>query len=228
MKILIVDDSRSSRLMVKTCLNGIAGEIEEADGAETALDKYKAGRFDLVIMDIHMPRIDGYEAIRRIRSFEASAKRGATPIVALTAMDIAQAALKTKAVGATTCMSKPVKQASLVQVIQSLTSGEAVGAILAEAAEPEQPTPGRFKKLFGLGRGPEAEDLEQSELGSQRPEFLAEKNVSLASPRPHWSPAILNWFVSSRIGLRARGPISGSRKSLASAPRSLPRSRAGT
>src|SRR5262245_60203307 len=129
MKILIVDDSRSSRLMVRIGLKEMDCVIEEADGAETALDNYMASEFELVIMDIHMPRIDGYEAIRRIRSFEASTKRRATPILALTAMDIAQASPRTKAVGATACLNKPVKQASLVDAIRALTSGEGAVSI---------------------------------------------------------------------------------------------------
>jgi CheY-like chemotaxis protein len=179
MKILIVDDSRSSRLMIKICLKELPSIIEEADGAEVAVEKFKTGQFDLVIMDIHMPQVDGYEAIRRIRAFEAAAKLKSKPIIALTAMDLAQAAPKTKAVGANTCLGKPVKQATLLEAIHTLTSSSNLNEIPFTAPTPPRETPGRFKKLFGLGKEREEDGLEQDGLRDERPEFLVEKQREL-------------------------------------------------
>jgi CheY-like chemotaxis protein len=175
MKMLIVDDSRSSRLMIKICLKEIQGEFEGADGAEAAVEKYKTGQFDLVIMDIHMPRIDGYEAIRRIRAYETQTKRDAKPIIALTAMDIVQAAPKTKAVGATTCLSKPVKQVALVEAIRSVTSSVGAAEIPGPAPIESQDAPGRFKKFLGFGKERELDGMEHDALRGERPDFLAEK-----------------------------------------------------
>lgn len=167
--------------MIKISLKDLQSEIEEADGALAALEKYRASRFDVVIMDIHMPQIDGYEAIRRIRSFEATAKRPRTPIIALTAMDIAQATPKTKEAGATACLGKPVKQNALVDAIRAVVSGER--EIPVAAAETPAEAPGRFKKLFGFGKEREADGLEQDNLRDERPEFLAEKlrEINIAS-----------------------------------------------
>src|SRR5216684_6178263 len=179
MKILIVDDSRSSRLMVKTCLNELQCEIEEADGGEAAIEKFKAGQFDLVIMDIHMPKMDGYETTKRIRGIEAVRKSGLTPIIALTAMDPAQAAPKTKAAGATACLSKPVKQPVLVEAINSIVKPGAAPAVPAPAAaEPPKEASGRFAKLFGR-KEVEPDDIAQDDLRDMRPEFLMEKDREL-------------------------------------------------
>jgi CheY-like chemotaxis protein/HPt (histidine-containing phosphotransfer) domain-containing protein len=177
MKILIVDDSRSSRLMVKTCLKEFQCEIDEADGGESALEKFKSGHFDLVIMDIHMPKMDGYETTKRIRGIEAMRKSGLTPIIALTAMDPAQAAPRTKAAGATTCLSKPVKQAVLVEAINSHVKLGPPHAP-ATAAEPPKEPPGRFAKLFGRKEA-ESDGLAQDGLRDLRPAFLIEKDREL-------------------------------------------------
>jgi len=98
-KVLIIDDSRSSRMMVKNCLKGVAGfefEIEEGDSGNVAYEKCKFGLHDLILMDIHMPVMDGYQATKLIRAWERTKSRPETPIIAVTAMDPTQAATKTK------------------------------------------------------------------------------------------------------------------------------------
>ena len=175
MKILIVDDSRSSRLMVKSCLKDLHCEIEEADGGEVAIEKFKTGAFDLVIMDIHMPKVDGYETTRKIRAFEAVSKSVPKPILMLTAMDPAQATPKALAFGATACLSKPVKQAVLLEAVRMHAAPGTV--VPAPAPVPEEPkeASGRFKKLFGMSKKAESDGIEQAELSDERPAFVAEK-----------------------------------------------------
>ena len=177
-KILIVDDSRSSRMMVKNCLKGIANfefEIDEADAGDVAFEKCKPGLHDLVLMDIHMPGTDGYEATKLIRAWERTKGRPEMPIIAVTAMDPAQAATKTKAAGCTTFVSKPLKPAVLGDAIRKVTGGgSAPGAAAAPAPAPKE-AGGRFSKLFGGGAKKEEESVEQEGLRGMRSIFLAEK-----------------------------------------------------
>jgi len=199
MKILIVDDSRASRLMVKTCLKELACETVEADGAEAAVNLFKEGGIDLVLMDIHMPKIDGYEACRRIRALELADKAAPIPIIALTAMDANQAGPKAKSAGATLCQTKPVKQAALLEAIRAITPA----GMLAEAAAPVAPVESpKESSRWGLGRilnrskPAEADGVAQPELRYVRPEFLIEKHEEVeramrAVDAAHFETALL-------------------------------------
>ena len=178
-RILIIDDSRSSRMMVKNCLKGVTGfefEIEEGDSGDVAFEKCKPGLHDLVLMDIHMPGTDGYEATRLIRAWERAKGRPAMPIIAVTAMDPAQAAIKTKDAGCTTFVTKPLKAVVLAEAINKVMGRVTPGAV---APTPLAPTPkeagGMFSKFFGGGTKNEGENVEQEGLKGMRSVFLAEK-----------------------------------------------------
>jgi CheY-like chemotaxis protein/HPt (histidine-containing phosphotransfer) domain-containing protein len=176
LKILVVDDSRSSRMMVKTCINESAipvASIEEADSGETAVAKFKAGSFDLILMDIHMPKVDGYQAAQMIRVAESKAHRPRTPMIALTAMNQQQAVEKTRAAGFTKCLGKPIKRAEFVEAIQATTSCGPITAA-APAAPPPKPSGGLFRKLLG-GSNDAYAGLEHASLRDQRSLFIAEK-----------------------------------------------------
>lgn len=181
-QILIVDDSRASRMMVKTCLKGAEIEIAEAENGLIAFDKCKANVFDLVIMDIHMPVLDGYDATRRIRDFEKTNSRSAMPIVALTAMDPAQAQAKTAAAGFTACINKPVRAAALREAIAAATGGKiVVPEKPPEAAPAAAESKGMMGKFFGRAKKEEGSDLEQQDLRGQRTVFLGEKRREVDS-----------------------------------------------
>jgi CheY-like chemotaxis protein len=178
-KILIVDDSRSSRMMVKNCLKNIAGlefEIEEADSGDVAFEKSKPGLHDLVLMDIHMPGLDGYEATKLIRAWERTKGRPPMPIIAVTAMDPAQAAIKTKAAGCTTFVSKPLKPAVLGDAIRRVTgAAPAPEASATPSTSAPKEAGGMFSKLWGSGAKKEDDNVEQEGLKGMRSIFLAEK-----------------------------------------------------
>jgi len=177
-KILIIDDSRSSRMMVKNCLKGVTGfefEIEEGDSGTVAFEKSKPGLHDLVLMDIHMPGMDGYEATKLIRAWERTKGRPPMPIIAVTAMDPAQAATKTKDAGCTTFVSKPLKPAVLADAIKKVMGVASDPATSAEPAAAPKEAGGRFSKLWGGGAKKEEENVEQEGLKGMRSIFLAEK-----------------------------------------------------
>lgn len=174
LKVLIVDDSRASRVMIKSCLKGMNikfASVTEAENGEMAVAKYRAGRFDLVLMDIHMPKMDGYEAADLMRKHQSATYRR-TPIIALTAMDHAQAVIKTKEAGFSQCVKKPVNQEALERAIKAVTSCMEAGD---EPAEPQPETGGGFlKKLFGAKSTSDA--TEQESLREVRSAFIAEKH----------------------------------------------------
>jgi CheY-like chemotaxis protein len=177
-KILVVDDSRSSRMMVKNCLKGIPDfefEIDEADCGSVAYEKCKPGIHQLVLMDIHMPVMDGYEATRLIRAWERIKGRNPIPIISVTAMDPAQAAIKTKEAGCDTFVSKPLRLAVLSDTIKRVM-GVATTAEAAPASTPaSKEAGGMFSKLWGGGAKKELESVEQEGLRGMRSVFLAEK-----------------------------------------------------
>ena len=152
-KILIIDDSRSSRMMVKNCLKGVAGfefEIEEGDSGNVAFEKSKPGLHDLVLMDIHMPGMDGYEATKLIRAWERTKGRPEMPIIAVTAMDPGQAATKTKDAGCTTFVSKPLKPAVLGEAINKVLGAQP--APVAAAARSGRSQGNRRQVFQAMGR----------------------------------------------------------------------------
>lgn len=171
LRILIVDDSASSRMMVKACLDGIERRVEEAENGEVAVSKFSGGLYDLVLMDIHMPVMDGYAATSRIRKLEREKQRKPTPIIALTALDHQQAVTKTREAGCSACVSKPVKKQVLQETIRTL--------IGAQAGVPQAAANGSgfTHRLAGLFKHDSAQDF--GALKSMAPQFLAEKRREL-------------------------------------------------
>jgi two-component system, sensor histidine kinase len=83
LKVLIVDDNRTNRLVGLKSLEALGAEAETADSGEAAIAAAANGGYDLILMDVNMPGMDGLEATRRIRALPEP--QSAVPIVALTA-----------------------------------------------------------------------------------------------------------------------------------------------
>ena len=101
-KILIVDDEDSLRTLVKDELNQRGYDVAEADCGETALEKLGIDRFDLVILDIGMPGIDGIGVLQKIRENNFADK-----VIMLTGVDELKIARETLHLGANDFLSKP-------------------------------------------------------------------------------------------------------------------------
>jgi CheY-like chemotaxis protein len=119
-RLLIVEDSESSRAMICSHLRGEHFDYDEAENGAVAVEKMKLTRFDLILMDIKMPMMDGYEAMRRIRQWEQARGMARTPIIAFTASSFEDDVQQAIQNGADLHVSKPVKKDALVAAIKSL------------------------------------------------------------------------------------------------------------
>jgi CheY-like chemotaxis protein len=124
-KLLIVEDSESSRAAMGEHLRDEQFDLEEAENGAVAIEKFKAARFDLILMDIRMPMMDGYEAMRRIREWERSHSLPRTPIIAFTASSFEEDVKEAVESGADLHVAKPVKREALAEAIRSLLHLEA-------------------------------------------------------------------------------------------------------
>ena len=133
LRILVAEDSPDNRLLVRAFLKQTPYRVVEAENGAIALAMFQQEPFDLVLMDIHMPVMDGLTATRAIRAWEAARQMPATPIVALTASAFGDDIQKCIDAGATLHVAKPVKKAVLLATIRDLTA--------AAQAAPPAPAP---------------------------------------------------------------------------------------
>ncbi|HEV2198869.1 MAG TPA: ATP-binding protein [Bryobacteraceae bacterium] len=116
-RILVAEDNPENVVLLQAYLRGLPLVFEIAvDGVE-AVEKRCAGEFDLVLMDIQMPNMDGYAATRAIRAWEKRNRRPAVPIVALTAHALMGASQQSLEAGCDAHLSKPVERDRLIEFI---------------------------------------------------------------------------------------------------------------
>lgn len=119
-RILIVEDIEMNQQLVTMILSAYGCEIDIACDGTVAVSKYKenpAGYYDLILMDIQMPQMNGYEATRQIRKFE-SGKRIHIPIFAMTANAFDEDKKKAKEAGMDGHIAKPIDRELLIRTIQ--------------------------------------------------------------------------------------------------------------
>jgi two-component system sensor histidine kinase/response regulator len=119
LRVLVVDDSPVNRLQLGELLQDWGLQVSlAADGAE-AVRLAKQTQFDLVLMDLAMPVLDGVAATRQIREFEAQdSTRRAVPIVAHTTMDVAEDSRLLTSVGFSAVLPKPASPDALDSCIK--------------------------------------------------------------------------------------------------------------
>jgi len=117
MKILLVEDTEDNRLLIKAFLKKSSVEIDVAENGKIAFEKFKKNVYDLVLMDMQMPIMDGYTATRKIRVWEKRVGAEETPVIALTAFALKGDAEKCLDAGCNTHVPKPVRMDTLVKVL---------------------------------------------------------------------------------------------------------------
>lgn len=115
--VLVVDDSPDNRLLITAYLKKEKYAIDIAENGEEAVQKVKNSQYDIILMDMQMPVMDGYTATRLIRLWEEEKNLAPTPIVALTAYALSEDMKKSLEAGCNLHVSKPIKKQKLLEVL---------------------------------------------------------------------------------------------------------------
>ncbi|MBF0379702.1 MAG: transporter substrate-binding domain-containing protein [Magnetococcales bacterium] len=115
--ILLAEDVEENQMVVQGFLQKSGCKLVIAENGAIALEKFKEMPFDMVLMDIQMPVMDGYAATKAIRAWEETQGAKRIPIIALTAHALHEEVAKTKAAGCDVHLSKPIHKDVLIDTI---------------------------------------------------------------------------------------------------------------
>jgi len=133
LRVLLVEDYQTNQQVAAMHLEGAGFKVELAENGRQAVEAYKSRSCDIILMDIQMPEMDGYEATRLIREFEQE-KEDRTPIIAMTAHASEEDREKCLTAGMDDFISKPLRRRDLLNILEKWlgTSGAATSDTIAE------------------------------------------------------------------------------------------------
>ncbi|WP_252738084.1 response regulator [Marinobacter salexigens] len=123
MKVLLVEDNPVNRTLTRRLLEKLGCEVMTANDGEAANSLWQLHAFDLVFMDCIMPKVDGFEATRRLRTWEATHNRTRVPVVALTASAMEEDEERCRRAGMDSFVAKPVNIETLRAVLDQYARG---------------------------------------------------------------------------------------------------------
>jgi CheY-like chemotaxis protein len=118
-RVLVVEDVPSQQKLLVTILRKFGHSVAAADTGQRAVELFQDQPFDIVLMDIQMPGMDGLEATRAIRALEAK-HGGHVPIVATTAHALVEDAAKCRDAGSDAYLRKPINLTELMALLKRL------------------------------------------------------------------------------------------------------------
>ena len=159
LRILVADDAAANRILIQRYLKRTQSTIDIAEDGAMAVEMFKSGHYDLVLMDIEMPVMDGYRATREIRRLESATGAAPVPVLALTAHTFEEMAARaaiaefTQA-GFTGVLTKPIRDVTLLEAVVRYRSTD-----MRPATQP-----------VGARAEPAMEDLARAYIGKRRSE----------------------------------------------------------
>jgi CheY-like chemotaxis protein/anti-sigma regulatory factor (Ser/Thr protein kinase) len=132
LRVLLAEDHPANRQVVSMILATLGVDLTAVDNGEAALNAAKAGRFDVILMDVQMPEMDGLTATRLLRAHEAVTGLARTPVISLTANAMPEHIEASLAAGADRHLAKPIRPDVLIEAVVELTNGGS-GALEAAA-----------------------------------------------------------------------------------------------
>ena len=135
LRILAAEDNATNQLVLKTVISTFGLDVDIVPDGQRAVEAWAAGDYDLILMDIQMPVMDGITATREIRAAEARTGRRRTPIIALSANAMVHQVKEYLNAGMDMHVAKPIQLAKLHQALERvLNEAEAVAVDAAPAA----------------------------------------------------------------------------------------------
>ncbi len=118
LRILLAEDDGINQLYLKDFLQSYNCHVETAFNGQQAIEKFKEGTYDIILMDGQMPKMDGFEAARAIRVYEDENNLKKTPIIAITGYAVQGDRQKFINAGMNDYISKPINERKLIEIIQ--------------------------------------------------------------------------------------------------------------
>ena len=137
-RILLAEDSIDNQVLLRAVLGSVGAEVEVVENGRMAVERVKTDTFDVVLMDMNMPEMDGYEATRRLRDYGYR-----RPILALTANAMSGDADRCLAAGCDVHLAKPIDRKQLILAVSQYAPPETgqTGALMKSPAPAVSPGP---------------------------------------------------------------------------------------
>ena len=151
LRVLVAEDQRSNQLLVTSLLEKRGHSVKVVSNGQEAVDAVHDDSFDLLLMDVQMPVMDGLEATRAIRTRERQTRGGRLPIVAMTAHAMKGDRERILSAGMDAYVPKPIRQLELITAVESAAPSTTKTASAGEATT-ERPMafdPARFLRNLG-------------------------------------------------------------------------------
>lgn len=138
LKVLMAEDNPLNQKLVVSILRNRGHAIVVAGNGQEAVDAAGKESFDLILMDIQMPVMDGFEATRRIRAREQETGAPRTPIVAVTAHVLEEEKHRCLCMGMDAFVGKPIRRAEFIETVEGIVKAEPVGKKTEGVKEEEE------------------------------------------------------------------------------------------
>jgi len=118
LSILMADDSEDNAMLIRAYLKQSPHRLDVAENGAAAVELFKRGNYDLVLMDVQMPIMDGYTATRLIRQWEREQDYPPVPIIALTANALKEDEQRSLDAGCNGHLTKPIRKGMFLAALQ--------------------------------------------------------------------------------------------------------------
>jgi len=118
LKILLVEDNLNNQIVFQSLLDALNHEIDIACNGEEGVEKFKKNKYDIIFMDLQMPKLNGFEATKQIRQWEKENNLSQIPIIAVSAQTFLKKDNEATKAGCNNNIEKPIKKAILINMLR--------------------------------------------------------------------------------------------------------------